>query len=362
MGRRSTKDAPRDPAGEGAEVDVKHRRGFFRRHGFLTAFLSLVLAVVLAAGGFAFLLNQSLGNIEKVPLTLNEALRPTPDKTKDLNILLLGADAGSARNPGGNSILEDAASDTWPQGKYRSDATMLVHITADRKSVYVASIPRDSYVPVYDSKGEERETTKINAALSIYGPSGAISTVENLTDLRIDHLAMVDWDGFEDITNAVGGVEITTKSEGTRTLDGKEALAYVRERYTVEGGDFGRVKRQQNFLRSMMLELLDKGTLTNPLTLRKTLGSITSHLAVDEDWSTGSIRSLAFSMRGIRPGNVTFMTIPTDGTATIPVTGSIVKVDKAGAEELFDAMREDDVDGFVAANPDLLLGSPSQVD
>lgn len=335
-------------------------RGFFRRHSLLTAFLSVVTVLVLAVGLFAFLLNRSLSDIERVPLTLNESARPAPDDA--LNILLLGTDSGSARNPGTNSILEDAASGKWPAGKYRSDATMLVHISADRKTTYVASIPRDSYVPVFDETGRKRQTTKINAALSLYGPSGAISTVENLTGLRVDHLAMVDWDGFEDITNALGGVELTTAREGTRKLNGKEALAYVRERYSLPQGDFDRVKRQQNFLRSMMTAILNRGTLTNPLKLRSTVSAITKNMAVDEDWSNGAIRSLAFSMRGTRPGNVTFMTIPTNGTGSDPVAGSIVNVDYELGDQLFAAMRDDTVADFVTNNPDLLLGSPTEVD
>lgn len=357
MARHASRDSD---ATEAAAAPA--RPGLLRRHPIVTTIGALFTALVAAAAALALVLNLSLGDIERVPLTIPEASRPAAVESESLNILLLGADAGSARDPGGNSILEDAASDDWPEGKYRSDATMLVHIDADRQAAYIASIPRDSYVPVYDEKGTQQQTTKINAALSLYGPSGAISTVENLTDLRIDHLAMIDWDGFEDITDALGGVEITTPADGTQTLDGTEALAYVRERYTVEGGDFGRVKRQQNFLRAMMLQLLDRGTLTNPLKLRSTVSSIANNMAVDEGWSNGSIRSLAFSMRGIRPSDVTFMTIPTNGTGTDPVAGSIVNVDQTRSKRLFDAMRDDTVGQFVQDYPELVLGSPTNVD
>lgn len=337
--------------------------GFVRRHrGLFGSVLVLVLALVGAAAVFAIMLNNSLGNIERVPVTLEESNRPPVVQSESLNILLLGADAGSERSPGENSILQDAASGKWPTGKYRSDATMLVHIDADRKSAYIASIPRDSYVPLYDAKGSQKQSSKINAALSLYGPSGAISTVENLTDLRIDHLAMVDWDGFEDITNSLGGVDITTAKEGKRTLNGKEALAYVRVRKTLPGGDFDRVKRQQNFLRSMMLEILDRGTLTNPLKLRSTVSSISKNMAVDEGWSNGSIRSLAFSMRGIRPADVTFMTIPVLGTSTDPVAGSIVNIDPTLSDQLFAAMADDTVGQFVQMYPELLLGAANKVD
>ena len=353
MGRHSDQPAPTESA----------RPSFVRRHrGLLGSVLVLVVALVGAAAVFAFMLNSSLGNIERVPVTLEESNRPPVVQTESLNILLLGADAGSKRDPGGNSILEDAASGTWPKGKYRSDATMLVHIDADRKSAYIASIPRDSYVRLYDAKGAKKQKSKINAALSLYGPSGAISTVENLTDLRIDHLAMVDWDGFEDITNSLGGVDIITEEDGARRLNGKQALAYVGERYSLKDGDFGRVKRQQNLMRSLMVEMMDKGTLTNPLKLRSTVSSISKNMAVDEDWSNGSIRSLAFSMRGIRPADVTFMTIPTNGTGTDPVAGSIVNVDQGLSEQLFAAMADDTVGQFIEQYPELLLGAANKVD
>lgn len=353
------------------------RRGFWRRHRIvLIAFVSLVSILCVSVLGFAYALNHSLSNIKKVPITINNSARPTPENTKALNVLLLGADAGTARHPKGQnkSILDDAASSHWPVGKYRSDATMLVHISADRKEVYVVSVPRDSYVKIYDSAGEPRQDTKINAALSIYGPSGAISTLENFTNLRIDHLAMVDWDGFEAITNALGGVRINiprsytdtkqgnkTWTKGEQVLKGKDALLYVRERYNLPHGDFDRVKRQQNFLRAIMTKLVDRGTLTNPIKLKKTLDSFTKNMAVDDDWSASGMRSLAFSMRHIHPGNVTFMTIPTKGTASDPIAGSIVVVDKAKCQELFASIKADDVGGYLAKHPDTTLQDPNSV-
>lgn len=340
------------------------RPGFWRRHRIaLIAFISLIAILAVSVLGFAYALNHSLSNVKKVPLTINEAKRPAANDNKALNILMLGADAGTARHPAGQgkSILDDAASKNWPTGKYRSDATMLVHISADRRKAYVVSIPRDSYVKVYDSTGEPRQDNKINAALSLYGPSGAISTVENFTKLRINHLAMVDWDGFESITNSLGGVQVAAAGEAPQNLKGKAALAYVRERHNLPNGDFDRVKRQQNFLRAIMTKLVDKGTLTNPIKLTKTANSVTRNLAVDDDWSSSGMRSLAFSMRKIRPSNLTFLTIPTKGTANDPTAGSIVVVDKKKSSELFTALHDDDVAAFLAANPDTTLANPTAV-
>lgn len=354
---------PESPTRDDDDVASDRRRpGFIRRYrGWFIAFAALVAVLVASGAGFALLLNNSLGNIRHVPVTLDEAKRPPPTTSEALNILMLGADAGSARRADDKSILDDASSGKWPVGKYRSDATMVVHISADRQSVYVVSIPRDSYVKVLDATGQQRSTTKVNAALSLYGPSGAIATVEELTRLRIDHLAMVDWDGFEDITDSLGGVSVTMPGQGTKNLKGKAALTYVRDRYSVPGGDFDRVKRQQNFLRAVLIKLVDRGTLTNPFKLRSTVESVTSNLAVDENWTSGQIRSLALSMRDLRPADVTFMTMPTKGTANDPVAGSIVVVDRPASRKLFDAMREGRVEQFVADHRGLVLGAPEAV-
>ena len=85
---------------------------------------------------------------------------------------------------------------------------MVVHIPADRKSAYVVSVPRDSYVPIYDAEGIKHGKNKINEAFSQYGPFGTLRTVENLGDLRIDHMAVIDFEGFHDLTTAVGGVDV----------------------------------------------------------------------------------------------------------------------------------------------------------
>lgn len=337
-----------------------------RRHSRLKTILAVVGIVaaisVVAAGAAALWLNSSLSNIRKIDVAISEENRPAPQaESSGMNILLLGADTGTARSGPGSSILKDAAAKTWPVGKYRSDATMLVHIDADREHAYVVSIPRDSYVPIHDQTGEKRDTTKINAALSIYGPSGALSTVENFSGLRIDHIAMVDWDGFKAITDAVGGVRLTVRGQGKTKMNGEEALDYVGERKKLPNGDFDRAKRQQNFLRALLTKVIERGTLYNPIKLKRTLDSMTRNVAVDDDWSTGAIRSLALTMRDVKPRDVTFLTIPTNGTDSDPIAGSIVVVDEAACQGLFDAMARDEMGAWVDANGKTKLGRPDDV-
>lgn len=320
----------------------------------------VLLLAVGSAAGFALWLNSSLGNLEKIDLTVPENTRPEANDTDAVNILLLGADAGTERNGADSSILNDAASGDWPAGKYRSDATMVVHIDASRDHAYVVSIPRDSFVTLHDGSGEPREQSKVNAALSQYGPSGAVATIEQLADMRIDHVAMVDWDGFEAITDAMGGVDITVDGQVER-MDGKAALDYVRERYNLPGGDLDRVKRQQNFLRALMGRAFERGTITNPARLKGTLDSVTQNMAVDDAWTNGDIRSLAFSMRGIRPADVSFLTIPVSGTGDDPNAGSIVNLDETGVQSMFGAMRTDKMASWVAEHEENGLEDPGAV-
>jgi len=343
-----------------AKPTDRRRKSWFRRHKVLTSLLSVLLVFLLGVGGFAWWLNHSLSDIKRIPVTLPEQDRPVPAQPEDINLLFMGTDAGSERNRDGRNILEDAASGSWPAGKYRSDATMVVHIPADKSSVTVMAIPRDSYVTMFDNTGRQLGKNKINAALSLYGPSGAIATVENLTNLRIDHIAMVDWDGFRAITDALGGVTMTTDT-GTAKFGGQAALDYVRERYTVKGGDFGRIQRQQNFMRAVVAQLLSSDTVTNPVKLTKTVSAVTKNLAVDQGWTNGQIRSLALSMRSLRTGDIRFLTVPVLGTGMVDKM-SIVRLDDDGVAELFGAVDDGSLDSYLELHSDLLLPPPSQVD
>ena len=356
---REVGDASTSPATPSRRAE-EPQRGWFRRHRVLTSLLALLLVFVLGTAAFAFYLNSSLGDIKRVPITLPPEGRPTQTQPEDINLLFLGTDAGSERNRDGRSILEDAASGNWPAGKYRSDATMVVHIPGDKSGVTVMSIPRDSYVPMYDNTGRKLSENKINAALSIYGPSGAVATVENLTGLRIDHIAMVDWDGFRAITDALGGVTMTTDT-GRSKFSGQQALDYVRQRYTVRGGDFGRIQRQQNFMRAVIAQTLSQGTMTNPVKLTKTVKAVTKNLAVDEGWTNGQIRSLAFDMRSLRSSDIRFITVPVLGTEMYK-GASIVRLDEELFDELFASVNEGTLDAFLDTHDDLSLPPAEYVD
>jgi LCP family protein required for cell wall assembly len=288
-----------------------------------------------------------------------EAERPAKQPGNGLTFLLVGLDRRS-EVPTTGANAEGAV---WKPGEQRSDSLMLVRITADRSRVYVVSIPRDSWVPI-----PGHDLAKINAAFSYGGPTLLVRTVEKLTGIRIDHLAVIDWDGFRSLTDAVGGVTITIPEDtydsarrrqwrsGTYTLPGDDALDYVRQRYGLPNGDFDRVARQQNFLRALMDKALQQETLTNPVRLTRMLGSVTDAVTVDDTLSNNDLRSLALSLRHVRGGDVTFLTAPHAGLDRIRGQ-SVVLLDRDRTRALWQAVRTDALPEYTARYGDSSLGT-----
>lgn len=350
----------------------------YRHRRSLAIVLSLALLIVGGGAAYAYMLNNKLSDITKIGAPeVDDSNRPDPDEGKAINILMLGSDAGKGAgggNSGGASIKDALAQPEWPAGDFRSDANIIMHVSADRKDVYLISIPRDSLVDLYDSTGEFRYTGKVNAAFSYYGPNGARSTIEQLSGLRMSHMAIIDWIGFRDLSTALGGVEVCIPETfydsgqdiqweaGCQKLEGKRALAYVRTRKGLTEGDFGRIDRQQNFLRSTMEGLLSKGTFTNPVRLNNVLSAVTENLAVDADWNGADIRSFALSLRGITGDDVKFMTMPIAGYGQDVDNGSFLNVDEPKADELWAAIEEDDVQGYLDKYPDESLGEPEDIE
>ncbi len=330
-------------------------RGIVRRHPVILSLLLLLTLVVGAAAALLLYLNNQIGNIDRVPVAdgLNSADRPVKVDNESMNILLAGVDKGDGRS------VAELVETGWEPGVFRSDTIMILHITAERDDAYLVSIPRDAYVELYDESGNFEYKDKVNAALSIFGPSAYVSTVEHLTGLRMDHLAAVDWEGFKDISSALGGVEVYIPEtffdssqrrwwyEGTKTLEGEDALSYVRTRYNLpdESGDFGRIARQQNFMRAMVGKMLSQGTLANPLKLTNTVEAVVKHLTVDEEFESGEIRSLALSLRGLRTEDLTFLTAPWSGFGN--QSGSTVILDQAQCNALWKAMAADDIESYI---------------
>lgn len=338
---------------------------------------AILLAGALVTAGtvgvYGWNLNSKLDNIQRVKDdVIQKGERPPKKQTEAVNILLMGADNPNQLEdkPTVGELLSDG---TWDPGAYRSDTVMVLHVPADRKAAYVVSVPRDSYVTIYDGEGNPHGKNKVNEAFSEYGPFGTWRTIENLSGLRMDHMAIIDFEGFRDLTSAVGGVDVyvpeevydykqdVTWKKGWNHLEGNLALKYVRTRHGLSNGDFDRVARQQNFLRSLMSEVLADDTIGNPITFTDTLEAITRNLTVDESWQTGSIRSLAFSMRGLDSKKVKFLTLPLDHYENVPAAGSVNIIDQKQSKQLWKAVSDDKLGPYLKKYPDDELPDPKDV-
>ena len=325
---------------------------FVRHHKALSVIFLVALILIALIIGWLLWLNHKLADIERFPFEPGGD-RPAAVGTAQ-NILLIGVD--DPADQGG--LFADLSSGTWTPGRFRSDAIMVLHISGDRQSAQLVSIPRDSFV---DVPGLGR--TKINASFSDGGPEELAQVVESLSDLRIDHAVLIDFQHLADMTTAMGGVDVVvpeavtdprngyTWEQGPLHLEGDLAVAYVRQRYGMPRGDFDRIQRQQNVLRAMLDKVASAGTLANPLRVTKLVTELASFVAVDDGFTPSEMRSLAISSRGIRPANMRFVTVPVTGTPTID-GASVVTIDLDETADLFDAVETDRFEDWYQQNAD----------
>lgn len=260
-------------------------------------------------------------------LDVSDQLTDRPDKVKSnepqepLNILVMGSDTRDGEGNNIDGLTGDGA---------RSDTTILMHLSADREHAYGVSIPRDSLVTRPDCKTKDGETIPggedemWNAAFALGGPACTIQQFEQLTDIRVDHFVVVDFAGFKDMVDAIDGVEVCIPEDiedpahgisipaGTREIRGKEALNYVRARYTLgDGSDIGRIQRQQAFIAAMASKVVSGGTLARLDRLVGFLNAATKSLIVDPGLeNVFKIGKLGLGFKGIGLDNIKFVTVP----------------------------------------------------
>lgn len=329
------------------------------RRPLLIVIISVVAVLAIAGvavGAYAYNLASSFNNnTQKIESAFpDESLRPAAAEGKDgkpapVNILLMGSDARSA------SV--DASKDGQASDQ-RSDTLMLLHIPADRKNIYVMSVMRDTWIDI-PGKGE----AKINAALANGGVPLVVQTLEGLFGVRIDHVAGMDFAGFEALTDALGGVEIDvpyefksfhmpgkTFAKGKQLMDGATALAYVRERYAFPDGDYQRVKNQQAFLKAVMSKMLTAGTLSNPVTINDIVTKFSPFVSVDKSLDAGAVAALGVQLKDVRTSNVSMFTLPNLGTGTSADGQSIVVPDYNEIRKVSEALKSDSMAAYVQAS------------
>ncbi|MET9093973.1 LCP family protein [Streptomyces cyaneofuscatus] len=342
VGAQTWADHPKDGSAS------RRKRPWLRWAALGASFL-----VMISAGAGWWLYKKLDGNITTdtsaaAELKVYEKERPTPVVMDAQNILLIGSDSRSGDN------REYGRDDG---GSQRSDTTILLHLAADRKSATAVSLPRDLMVEVPKCRtGDDKETreqfTQFNSAFELGGTACTIRTVERLTGIRIDHHMVVDFNGFKDMVDAVDGVEICLKEPiddkdarlelpaGRQTLNGEEALGYVRARKTLgDGSDTERMERQQKFLGALVNKMQSNGVLLNPTRLYPVLDAATKSLTTDPGLdSLRDLYDLVRSMRDVPTDQVQFLTVPRQPYRQNPNRDELVEPD---ASELFKQLRED---------------------
>ena len=262
-----------------------------------------------------------------------------------LNILLIGSDRGTTNG--------------------RSDVIILAHISGDRKKVYLVHFPRDMYVAV-PGHGND----KINAAYAYGGSQLLVQTLRNLVGVSPDHVAVVGFEGFAAMTDAIGGVDVyaaeasvdevyneartekwyNTVHVGMNHLDGQAALGFVRQRYQLKGGDFSRGIREQEFLQALLLKVLSKETLTNPARFAALVNAVARNLTVDNAFSVADIYAEALAMKELRRDDFVFLMAPITGTGTGPNGLSDDFVDYDKMARLSIALKTDSMSSFMSGH------------
>nr|WP_091598301.1 LCP family protein [Micromonospora krabiensis] len=309
--------------------------------GVLAALLLLGGGALVAVGAYGRSLDGNLARTDAFA-GLPESARPTQSVTGAMNVLLLGSDS---RDP-------DKTADS------RTDTIMLLHLDADHQKAEVISIPRDTWVHVPRSAdGRHGDTmAKINSAYAWGGTPLTVQTVEGFTGVHVDHVALVDFAGFAQVVDALGGVDLKiektitsihaphrTFEKGTRHLNGAEALDYVRQRYQFSDGDFSRERHQREFLQALLDRAAGIGTLSNPVKLNAFLQAVTKSVTVDEDFD---LVNVALELRDLRSDDLTFLGSPSAGTG-MKSGQSVVLPDSAKAKALYQAVADDTVQQYL---------------
>jgi LCP family protein required for cell wall assembly len=325
------------------------RHGRLRRRRAVGAILSgvaIALAVVLVSGA-------SLGAYAVWHLTSN--LKPGVDISfvggaappavgaiqGPVNILLVGSDSG-----GGD------VKTFGKRGENLNDVTMLLHISPLSHTAIAVSFPRDMYVPI-SGCSHSPGTRKINEALTNGGLACAVSTVSALTGLDIGYAAQIEFQGVIGMSDAIGGVEVCvgkpihdlqiglTLSAGQHTLQGFEALQFLRSRHGINGGsDTSRISNQQLFLSALMRKVKSSDVLTNPITLYKLANAATQNMTLSTSLNhLDTMVSIAAALKDVSLSSMVFAQYPTGSTVVNGVGGLLPR--KADAQVLMSAIAAD---------------------
>lgn len=276
--------------------------------------------------------------------------RPLKTVAGALNILLVGTDMADPDSPADDP------------GQARTDTIILMHIPASHDHAYLISIPRDTWVAVPQKASDAQCGTrraKINAAYAWGELPLLVRTVECFTSVHLDHVVQMDFGGFKQVVDTLGGVDMPiedtitsihppyrTFTEGTMHLDGASALDYVRQRKQFPEGDFARMRHQQQLLKLLLDRAATAQVLTNPIKFNGFISALVKACKVDKDLP---LLDTALQFRQLRSADLTFLTSPYVGTQDIAGQNVVVS-DKAGAHALYTAVGHDTMAEWARVN------------
>ncbi|MEU5902026.1 MULTISPECIES: LCP family protein [Streptomyces] len=324
-----------------------HARRPKRRRRLRRTVLVLLAAAVVAAGGtYGWAETRLRRDVDL------GAYGDRPPPGEGTNYLIVGSDSR-------DGLSEDDVKDLHAGGGggRRTDSMMLLHTGANGATM--VSLPRDSWVTLpgrldtTTGKIKRPERDKLNAAFSYGGPELLAHTVERNTGLRVDHYAEIGFAGFVNIVDAVGGVRMCLdrdikdeKSgadlrEGCHTLDGRQALAYVRQRHQEREGDLGRSKNQQKLLSTLAHQAARPDTLFDPTRIGPAAQAGLDTLIVDEDMSLRDLSRMFRAVQSVSGGHGRRLNVPVSGIGVPTSKGNVLKWDPEKAPRLFADLRHD---------------------
>ncbi|GAA4434563.1 LCP family protein [Phytohabitans houttuyneae] len=335
------------PPEQAPKVAPSRKRRWWRLVALIVG-LSLVLGAA-ASGGALWLYARSVeGEIERVDAFAGvpEQARPPVVVEEALNYLVVGSDSRAPDSTDGS----------------RTDAILLMHVAADRKSGQMVSIPRDTWVQVPKSADGRHGgvQAKINASFAWGGAPLLVQTVESFTGVRINNVIIVDFAGFQEIIDTLGGVDIDVDAnfrsihapfrsftKGPQRMDGATALDYARQRYQFSDGDFTRVRHQQQLVRAVLTKATEKGLMKDPGRLNGFLRATAHSVSVDKGLD---LFGTAWALRDLRADDITSLTSPSQSTGMVG-DQSVVFPDEEAAAGLYKAIQNDEMDTWLLENP-----------
>ncbi|WP_326792383.1 LCP family protein [Streptomyces sp. NBC_00841] len=356
-GRRAA-NAPRGPEGSGPDAAGRRKRKqpkARRRKALIwTGGVMAFVLVGLSIGAYALYqhFNSNLSTVD-----IGDAGNKNVTSDGPLNILIIGTDKRTGK---GNEGYGDKGSTG------HADTNILFHVSKDRTNATALSIPRDLITNIPDCETTMPDGTKkvipgtqnirFNVSLGQDGrdPGCTMRTVKEITGIQPDHFMMVDFNAVKELSTAVGGVKVCLahpvkdpKShldlpEGESTIQGEDALAFVRTRHSFGNqSDLDRIKVQQQFIGSMIRQMKSDDTLTSPTKLYKLANAATKALTVDKAIGSGTkLVSLAKELSKVDTKNITFVTVPVIDNPAEKVHATVV-LNTAKSDPLFQMMRED---------------------